>query len=153
MCFGYFSQTAYYTVYNFILRSERCPVQIRSDHNTGDYVPYSYQIVSGFFNVPYYLISNKGHETGPPVYSPYPRRLESLPICRCNYKGSTFSSVILRPWVLVRLESNSRPPTWQPMLNQLSHRCTMISITKRKSDVSITKRKSEYLEMRRTYAQ
>ena len=27
----------------------------------------------------------------------------------CNYKGTTFSSVILRPWVLVRPESNSRP--------------------------------------------
>ena len=52
-------------------------------------------IVCGFFNVP--------------VYSPYPRRLESLTICWCNYKGSTFYSVILRPWVLVRSESNSQP--------------------------------------------
>ena len=88
------------------------PVQIRSDHNTGGYVPYSYRIVSGFFNVPYYLISKKGYETGPPVYSPYPRRLESLTICGCNHKGSTFSSVILRP--LVRPELNSRPSACQP---------------------------------------
>ena len=36
----------------------------------------------------------KGCETGPQAYRPYPRRLESLTICRCNYKGSTFSSVI-----------------------------------------------------------
>ena len=53
-------------------------------------------------------------ETGPTVYSPYPRRLESLIICWRNYKGSTLYSVILRPWVLVGPESNSRPPAWQP---------------------------------------
>ena len=40
--------------------------------------------------------------------------LEVLTICRCNYKGSTCSSVILRPWVLVWPELNSLPPTWQP---------------------------------------
>ena len=28
---------------------------------------------------------------GPKVYSPYPRRLESLTICWCYYKGTTFS--------------------------------------------------------------
>ena len=36
-------------------------------------------------------------ETGPTGYGPYPRRLESLTIHGCNYKGSTLSSVILRP--------------------------------------------------------
>ena len=49
--------------------------QIKPDQNIGDYVPYSYRIVSGFFNIPYYLISNKGYETRPPVYSPYPRSM------------------------------------------------------------------------------
>ena len=34
-------------------------------------------------------------ETGPKVYSPYPKRLENLTICECNCKGSTFSPVIL----------------------------------------------------------
>ena len=33
-------------------------------------------------------------ETGPTVFHCYPRRLESLTICRCHYKGSTFFSVI-----------------------------------------------------------
>ena len=43
------------------------------------------------------LYVSKVCETGPPVYRPYPRRLESLIICRCYYKDSTFSPVILRP--------------------------------------------------------
>ena len=44
------------------------------------------------------IINMKGIcETGPTVYSPYPRRLESLIVCWCNYKGTTFYSVILIP--------------------------------------------------------
>ena len=37
---------------------------------------------------------NKGCDPGPPAYSPYRRRLESVNICCYNYKGSTFYSVI-----------------------------------------------------------
>ena len=44
-----------------------------------------------------------GCETGRMVFRPYQRRLEWVTIYRCHNKGSTFSSVILRPWVLVRL--------------------------------------------------
>ena len=35
-------------------------------------------------------------ETGPPAYRPYPRRLESLTICGCNYKGSTPSPQLFK---------------------------------------------------------
>ena len=51
----------------------------RTDHNTGNSVPYSFRLVCGFFSVPQFM--NKGSETGPPAYCPYPRRLESLTIC------------------------------------------------------------------------
>ena len=43
------------------------------------------------------LYVDKVCETGPPVYCPYLRRLQSLIICRFHYKDSTFSSVIIRP--------------------------------------------------------
>ena len=36
----------------------------------------------GFFNVPQNYQHSRNCETGPPAYRPYPRRLESLTICR-----------------------------------------------------------------------
>ena len=64
-------------------------------------------------------------EMGPMVFRPYPRRLESLIICRCHYKGSTFFSLILRPWVLVRAgfepatcrSADQRSPNWANQAN------------------------------------
>ena len=68
----------------------------RPDHNTGNYVPYACEQCVGSLTSNK-VIMNKGCETGPTIYRPYPRRLDSLTICRYHYKGSTFSSVILRP--------------------------------------------------------
>ena len=72
------------------------PIHIRKTA-TAPGSPYSFRIVRGFFYVPQNYQHSRNCETGPPTYRPYPRRLESLTICRWYYKGSTFSSVILRP--------------------------------------------------------
>ena len=61
-------------------RSSQCNKynsQVPPEQN-GNFLPYSLRIVCGFFNVPQLF---KGCETGPPAYSPYPRKLESLTIC------------------------------------------------------------------------
>ena len=88
--------------------------EMRPDHNSGTIYPTLCDKCVGSFTSLRVVWTVKGCETGPTIYSPYPRRLESLTICGCSNKGSTFSSAILRPWVLVRPESNSRPPAWQP---------------------------------------
>ena len=41
--------------------------------------------------------TKKMQETGPTAFCPDLRRPECLTACRCRSKGSTFSSVILRP--------------------------------------------------------
>ena len=91
------------------------PIDSQDSHNTRSFMPSSFGIAFGFFHVPQWTYNMAGIcETGPTVYCPYPRRLESLTICWFNYKGSTLYAVILRPWVLVW--PNSRPPAWQPDL-------------------------------------
>ena len=72
----------------------RCPPlpptpKTRPDQHTGNSMPYSLRFMCGFFNVP------QGYEHSSVVRRDLrfivlnPRRLESLTICRCHYKGST----------------------------------------------------------------
>ena len=56
----------------------------RPDRNTSNSIPYSF---SGSLMSPSNHVTLKMQETGPTVYSPYPRRIERLTICRCHYKG------------------------------------------------------------------
>ena len=66
----------------------------RPDHNTGNYVPYSTtpppRTVSGFFNVPQRVVTNKGCETGPTVYRRYLNHLQM------SLQRQHFSSVHLK---------------------------------------------------------
>ena len=76
--------------------------ELETDHNTQDYVHDSLRkmrgyIVRGFYNVLQNVLYVQGCKPRP-TDRPYPKRLESLTVCRYHCKGSTFSSVIsLRP--------------------------------------------------------
>ena len=78
------------------------PVRQGQTTTPGTTCPTLFDKCVGSLTSPADYVTLKMQETGPTVYSPYPRRPGRLTICRYNYKGSTFSSVILRPWVLVR---------------------------------------------------
>ena len=86
------------------------PQPVEVGHTTRFYVPYSFRTVVWVLLHPTWTDHWKCCDTRPTVFRPRPRRLESLTICRCHYKGSTFFSVILRPWELVRLVRCS--PRW-----------------------------------------
>ena len=62
------------------------------DHYTGHYVPYSFtKSVWVLYRPIYFITCARACETGPTVYRTYPRRLESLTVCKCYYKGCTLS--------------------------------------------------------------
>ena len=65
----------------------------------GSTPPTLYEQQCESFYVPQESDQRKSCETGPTVLSEKTRMSN---LCRCHNKGSTLSSVILRPWVLVR---------------------------------------------------
>ena len=73
--------------------------------------PTLYEQQCWFFYVPQESEPWKSCETGPLPFRPYSRRLECLTICWCHNKGSTFSSLILRPWAR---------PGFQPATSRLT---------------------------------
>ena len=75
--------------------------EFQIDQHTGDDVPYVSRRVcevfrGGLKRTTEYHMSGKACEAGSTVYRPFPRKSESLTVCRCYYKNSTFTSVILR---------------------------------------------------------
>ena len=83
----------------------------------GSMSPTLFEQWCGFFYVPREPDQWKCCEVGPTVFHPYPRRPESLTVCRSHYKGSTFFSVILTPWVLVQ-------PGFEPVTSRSAECCS-----------------------------
>ena len=52
-------------------------------------------------------------------YRPYPRRLESLTVCRCYYKGSISPQLFKDPECWSGRDLNLRPPTQQAGTNPI----------------------------------
>ena len=78
------------------------PAQERLATPPGSTSPTLFEQWCEFFYVPQEPDEWKCCETGPTVFRPYPKRLESLTVCSYHCKDSTFSSDIYRPWVLIR---------------------------------------------------
>ena len=83
----------------FLISSD--PYMGRQTTTPGTTCPTLFDKCVGSLTSPADHVTLKMQEKGPTVYT-YPRRLECLTIWRYNYKGGTFSSVILRPWMLDR---------------------------------------------------
>ena len=64
------------------------------DHYIGTTYPTLYKEGAASLTSHRFITCARACKTGPTVYRPYPRRLESQTVCTCYYKGSTFSSVI-----------------------------------------------------------
>ena len=89
---------------SFVLWNTNPWNKARPQHRRGTSCPTLFGKFAWVLKSPLLFSTEKMLETGPYGLSSlsYPRRLERLTICRCHCKDSTFSSAILRHWVLVR---------------------------------------------------
>ena len=103
------------------------------DHTTVVYVPYSFWTVVWVLLRPTRTRKAKVLWDGTYGFRPLPRRLESLTVCRCHCKGSTFSSVILKTLSVGPAGVWTRElPLSRPVLSQLcSSRYRHFCYTKR----------------------
>ena len=69
-------------------------VKVRQTTTPGTTCPTLYEECAGFLTSHRFNTCARACETGLTVYRPYLRRLESLTVRRCYYKGSPLSSVI-----------------------------------------------------------
>ena len=70
------------------------PQPVKVGHTTGVYTFNSFRTVVWALLRPSRTDEWNCCETGPTVFRPYPRRSESLTVCRFHYKGGTFFPVI-----------------------------------------------------------
>ena len=96
-------------VYNSILNPSMNVKDRRPDHNTGNYVPYSCEQCVGSLTS-HKVIMNKGCETGPMIYHPYPRRLDSLTIADIITKTALSPQLFKDPECWSGWGLNPRPP-------------------------------------------
>ena len=69
-------------------------LKVRQITAVGTTCPTLYEECEGSLTSYRFITCATACKMGPTVYRPCVRRLESLTVCRCYYKGSTFSSVI-----------------------------------------------------------
>ena len=88
-------------------------VKVRQTATPGTTCPTLYEEYVSSLTSHGFITCARAYETRPTVYRLYPRRLESLTVCRCYYKGSTFSSVIKDCECWSGRALNLRPPAQQ----------------------------------------
>ena len=78
-------------------------------------IPNLFEQWCAFFNVPQEPDKCKCCETGPTVFPPYPRRLESLTVCRYHYTKTALSSQLFKDpecWSSLSRSADRHSPNW-----------------------------------------